>query len=116
MHDGDESPQFEVRLTDEAFFTFEAIPSNRQFEHVKNDIGLLKTTPCLGSAYDPIYKAAKPPFPCRVLYCEQFGIYYTVDEANAAVTVFTIEDQRRNPAGRFGSIKYGLVELPDDES
>ena len=60
----------------------------------------------------PACNAAQPPFACRVLCCEHYGIYYRVDETDRAVTVFAIEDQRRNPLTRFESYEYAVEALP----
>lgn len=118
MADGDQAePAFEVKLTDEAFYAYAALPTQRIFDHVDNDLDLLATSPELGQAYDPAYDAARPPFACRVLYCEHYGIYYRADETDRAVTVFAIEDQRRNPLTRFESYEYAVETLPfqDDQ-
>lgn len=100
MHENTAVP-YEVRLTDEAFYALASLPSDRLLEHVEHDLILLETTPYLGEKYDPAYEAACPPFPCRVLFCEHLGIYYSVDGAKQCVSVFAIEDQRRNPTERF---------------
>ncbi len=109
MTDASEEGTFEIEVTDEAFLSYASIPSERVFSHVEADIGLLGTTPFLGREYDPVYEAARPDFPCRVLYCEYYGIYYRVDEAIRRVIVFAIEDQRRNPANRFTSYDYATA-------
>lgn len=98
----------EVILTDEAFYTFTALHPERLFEHVAHDLSLLETTPFLGREYDPAYEAARPPFACRVMFCEHLGIYYCVNEEERRVVVFAIEDQRRNPTERF---EYATVDL-----
>lgn len=103
---------FEVKLTDEAFYAYAALPTERVFAHVGNDLDLLSTSPELGQRYDPAYNAARPPFSCRVLYCEHYGIYYRIDEQERAVIVFAIEDQRRNPLTRFESYEYEVASLP----
>lgn len=110
--DEDPAIAFEVRLTDEAFYAYAALPTERVFAHVDNDLDPLAITPELGQVYDPAYDAAKPPFTCRVLYCEQYGIYYHVDETERAVIVFAIEDQRRNPLTRFESYEYEVASFP----
>ena len=104
MTAGGEAGRFEVVLTDEAFYAYVALPSERVFEHVGEDLALLEITPFMGVAYDPVYETKRPPFPCRVLYCEWYGLYYRVDEGARQVVVFAIEDQRRNPSQRFGPL------------
>lgn len=100
-----------VKLTDEALCAHAALPAQRIFDHLDNDLDPPATSPELSQAYDPACNAAQPPFACRVLYCEHYGIYYHVDETDRAVTVFAIEDQRRNPLTRFESYEYA-VEAP----
>ena len=104
MASGGEAGRFEVVLADEAFYAYAALPSELVFEHVGEDLALLETTPFMGVAYDPAYETKRPPFACRVLYCECYGIYYRVDEEARQVVVFAIEDQRRDPAQRFGPL------------
>lgn len=99
----EEQMPYNVTLTDEAFYAYASIPSEKVFQHVDSDLGLLETTPYLGRSYDPVYDVARPPFPCRILYCEYYGIYYRIDESKRAVIVFAIEDQRRNPENRFSA-------------
>lgn len=108
----EEEPSFEVVLTDEAFYAFAALPTERAFDHVDHDLSLLETTPELGQTYDPAYDATRPPFACRVLYCDRYGIYYRIDEAKHRVVVFAIEDQRRNPLTRFESYEYAVTAYP----
>lgn len=103
---------FGVKLTDEALYAHAALPAQRIFDHLDNDLDLPATSPELSQAYDPACNAAQPPFACRVLYCEHYGICYRVDETDRAVTVFAIEDQRRNPLTRFESYEYAVEALP----
>lgn len=112
---GSDNIRYQVILTDEAFYAFSTLPSERLFCHIDNDLGLLETTPELGREYDPVYDAVRPPFPCRVLYCEQYGIYYKLDDESKTVLVFAIEDQRRNPARRFDTFEYGIVGIEPAE-
>lgn len=107
----EEREAYGVSLTDEAFYTYASIPSERVFEHVGRKLELLGTTPELGRVYDPAYEAKRPPFACRVLYCEHYGIYYRVDDANRSVLVFAIEDQRRNPEARFSHYEYAIARI-----
>lgn len=108
---GEAVPEHQVLITDEAFYSFVALPSERTFAHVQNSISLLANTPYLGRIYDPAYDAQRPPFECRVLYCESYGIYYAVDDGARTVTVFALEDQRRNPQARFSALEYGVEKL-----
>ena len=107
-------PEFSVGLTDEAFYALATLPSERLFLHVDHVIGLLGTSPYLGREYDPVYDTTRPPFPCRVLFCEQYGIYYRVHEEAFRVTIFAIVDQRRNPTERFDRFEYGITSFNDD--
>lgn len=116
MPDAEERAPYGVVLTDEAFSAYAGLPTERLFKRVDHDLGLLEKTPYLGREYDPAYEAARPPFPCRVLYCGHYGIYYRVVEDARTVVVFAIEDQRRNPVERFSSIAYEAVSLPQEES
>lgn len=111
MHDDENQPHFKIALTDEAYFAYASLPSERLLKRMTNDIGLLACTPLLGRTYNPAYEAKRPPFPCRVLYCEHYGIYYGVNDDESLVTIFAIEDQRRNPRKRFSSFEYGLERL-----
>jgi len=107
MPDRDISLPYEVILTDEAYYAYAAIPSDATFDHVGKCIELLEESPYLGREYDPAYEAMRPPFECRVLFCEHYGIYYSVDDEACAVTIFAVEDQRRNPQDRFSSHNSG---------
>lgn len=109
--DSEEAAPFEVELTDEAFYAYVSLPTERLFDHVDHDLELLATTPELGQHYDPAYEAMRPAFDCRVLYCEYFGIYYHIDDASRKVIVFALEDQRRNPLDRFASYEYAITSL-----
>lgn len=99
--------RFDVRLTDEAFYALATLSSDRVFARMGNDLELLGLFPHLGREYDPVYDAARPPFACRVFHCENFGIYYRVDDEERRVVVFAIVDQRRNPVERFSDFERG---------
>lgn len=92
---------FEVELTDEAFYSYASLASDRLFEHVTHDLELLRDNPELEHAYDPVYAAQTPPFECRVLYCEHLGIYYRLDETLGQVIIFAIIDQRKDSGESF---------------
>lgn len=111
-----ETPAYQVILTDEAFYALTALPSDRLFQHVSHDLELLETTPELGRVYDPVYEAVTPPFACRVLFCENYGIYYRLNSETRTLTVFAIEDQRRNPLGRFAAYEYAVTSLDEPAS
>lgn len=103
--------QYAVVMTDEAFYAYSSISSDRVFNHVDHDLELLGTTPEMGRIYDPVYEACKPPFECRVFYCEYLGIYYRVNDETKEVVVFAIVDQRVGPNNRFSSFEYGIETL-----
>lgn len=115
LFENEDWPEFSVALTDEAFYALAALPTDRLFLHVEQNLELLKTSPYLGREYDPVYEATRPPFPCRVLLCEHYGIYYRVYESDLRITVFAIVDQRRNPMERFDRFDYGIVSIEGDE-
>ena len=46
-------------------FMIDAIWSKRVYEKVDSYRSLLAQFPDLGTPYDPVYVAARPPFPCR---------------------------------------------------
>ena len=75
--------------------------SDAAFADVSEAIELLRTTPYLGSEYQPAYEAALLPFACRVTYVGNYGIYYTPDDEKRELYVRFIEDQRMDPRRRF---------------
>ena len=75
--------------------------SESAYAKLDDAIRLLCSHPGLGVAYDPLYDAAKPPIPVRVLYVENYGIYYTIDDEHRLIRVHFIEDQRMDPNLRF---------------
>lgn len=64
---------------------------------------LLEEFPNLGRSYDPLYPAARPPFPCRVISVPDtpFDMYYVKDESALEITIILIEFQRVDPMLRF---------------
>lgn len=106
--ENEESASYEVLLTDEAYLAYVALTSDRVFEHVTHSMELLEASPLLGQVYDPAYEAKRPPFSCRVLFCEHYGIYYLVDESELTIHIVAIEDQRRDPLNRFSSFVYAV--------
>lgn len=93
---------YSIRLTDEAVYALSDIQSEALAERIGSMLGNLSKFPHYGSVYDPAYKSAKPPVACRVFYCGPYGVYYHVDEQNHVVAIIAIEDERRDPMGRFG--------------
>ena len=52
---------------------------DRAYLEVTDTLTLLESHPELGREYDPLYEASKPPFPVRVFFIGNYGIYYTPD-------------------------------------
>ena len=75
------------------------------------DLDLMGLFPELGKKYDPVYDATRSPFDCGVLYCEQYGIYYRVNDSSRRVVVFAIVNRCRNPKTRFDGNEYDAVGL-----
>lgn len=98
----DEEHSYEVKLTHGARQAYRDICSNADLGRVNKLLDILDTAPYIGHVYDPIYDAARLPFDLLVVYAGHFGIYYVVEEEAKQVLVFFIEDQRRDPLGRFG--------------
>lgn len=73
---------------------------------------LLEGVPDLGRPYDPIYPAARSPFPCRELLIPDtpFVVFYLKDEDKKRITIFCIEYQRCDPNARFSAIDYTLMD------
>jgi mRNA-degrading endonuclease RelE of RelBE toxin-antitoxin system len=101
-----ETKSYEIRLTDEAVYAYADVMPDEVYERMGDLITFLAEHPYYGGEYDPYYKASKPPVDCRVFYCASYGVYYHVDEEEAAVTVFAIVDTRRNPLRRFSGIDF----------
>lgn len=106
---GGESDRYEVILSDAARAEYSNIASKRDFAKVDKVLQLLDTVPEIGRLYDHDYPAARPPFPMRVAYAGNYGIYYVIEEDSRRVAVLFIEDQRRNPLSRF----YGVFGSDD---
>lgn len=98
----DERVPFEVQLTDEAVYGLADVSPESVYRRVNDALDVLAAFPWYGSVYDPYYEAARPPAPCRVLFIGRYGLYYVIDEEKQTVTVLAIEDERRDPLGRFG--------------
>ena len=98
-----------VLITDEAINQLLSIPSARDYESVRKTLSLLGIIGEAGRDYEPVYSAARPPIPCKVLYAGNYGIYYSCSvNKDESIVVFTIEDQRRDPKKRFISISEGF--------
>lgn len=93
--------QYKVVLTDEAVYGYANVEGDREYARIGEIIDSLARFPYYGHEYDPYYRAALPPVPCRVFFCGRYGVYYTVDDDSATVTVLAVEDERRDPLGRF---------------
>lgn len=99
--DADDLKLYEVVLTDEALYGYAGVTGDREYARIGEIIELLARFPRYGQVYDPYYRAALPPVPCRVFYCGRYGVYYTVDDERGRVLVLGVEDERRDPTGRF---------------
>ncbi len=92
---------FEIEITDEALYAYSDIQSESILRRIEALIDMLALYPFYGEEYEPVYEAAQPPVPCRVLFCTHYGIYYHVNETEKLITVIAIESQRRDPLSRF---------------
>ena len=97
----DVQPSYQVVLTDEAVYAYTEVRPADIYERTGILISQLSTYPYYGRVYDSSYTAALPNVTSRVLYCGNYGVYYHVSEERQVVTVFAIEDQRRDPFARF---------------
>ncbi|MEG0620864.1 MAG: hypothetical protein RR477_07025 [Raoultibacter sp.] len=70
---------------------------------IEHTIELLKTTPGIGALYRPAYAAAMPPMPCQwtAVPFAHFALYYIVDETAKTVTLYYLDNTKRNPLTRF---------------
>lgn len=104
-----EEGEYEVVLSSDALFVYLNMPFSADADAVDAKLGLLARFPYLGRHYDPLYKAARPPFDLFVTLAGHYSIYYEVSEDTRTVSVAYLEDQRRNPANRFTGIQqfYG---------
>lgn len=84
-------------------FMLSEVTSRKVYERIDAYRKVLTEFPYLGEEYDPYYEAARPPFPCRFVAVPgtPFALYYAVSETTKTVQVFAIEDQHRDPRGRF---------------
>lgn len=96
---------YEVRITEWVVgFIEKNIWNERVYDRVSECMQLIGEYPEMAVQYDPVYPAARPPFPCRRLVVSgtPFALYYVADdEAEAeAVTVFYMEYLAGNPRTR----------------
>lgn len=91
----------------------EHVTSERVARKVFSYRELLETTPDLGRSYDPLYPAARPPFPCRVVSVPDtpFDLYYIKEEERRRIVVICLEFQRIDPHARFSRINWDVVGL-----
>ncbi len=84
-------------------FLLNEVTSKRVYERIDRYRTILASFPDLGALYDPVYEAARPPFPCRAIAVPDtpFTLHYAVDEQLRRVSVFAIEHWRINPQTRF---------------
>lgn len=95
------STPYEIRLSDEAVYAYSEIPSKKIYDRIGFLIDFIGLHPYYGQPYEPYYRAATPPIPCRVFFCGHYGVYYNVDHESQTINVLAIEDERRNPLNRF---------------
>lgn len=92
---------YDVILSPTAEQTMWNVASQVDRKLIDGVLTVLDTVPHIGRLYDPLYEAAKPPEDVLVAYAGHYGIYYEISEEEKAVWVYYIEDQRRDPLGRF---------------
>lgn len=93
-----------VYLSDTARRAVLSIRSRADAAAVARRLRDLEVLPGMGRPYDPEYEAARPDHDVLVAYAGHRGIYYTYDaDAGDGGTVWVewVEDQRRDPMGRF---------------
>ena len=98
---GNSNRPYAVLLADEAVRAYSQVKAKDDLRHIDKVLDILDTVPEIGSPYDPVYEAARPPFEVRVAYAGHYGVYYRILEAARQVHVYFIEDQRRDPLSRF---------------
>ncbi|MEG0505755.1 MAG: type II toxin-antitoxin system RelE/ParE family toxin, partial [Raoultibacter sp.] len=83
-------------------FIVEQVTSKRVYEKIDGYREVLASFPDIGKPYDPMYRAARPPFPCRSIPVPDtpFTLYYLKDDDCREVVVFFIEHQALNPEYR----------------
>ena len=92
--------QYDVRVSPAARKKLLTLPES-SFKKIQKLISTLRGMPCVGTVYDPVYEAAKPPFECRVAYAGRYGLYYTVHEDEGLLYIRFVEDQSMDPRLRF---------------
>ncbi len=92
---------YEIIVGPDAQKTILGIVSEDDMKRIGRRLEALRIAPDMGIIYEPIYKAMKPREKLRVTYAGNYGIYYTLDVDKRHVNIEAIEDQRRDPNGRF---------------
>ncbi len=92
-----------VILSEAAADALLAIPTRSGAKAVAQRLQALQTFPEMGARYDPEYPATRPDHEVLVTYASNYGIYYIFDHELRGGTVYIewIQDERRNPMGRF---------------
>lgn len=80
----------------------------RKIFHYREQLELF---PDMGAPYDPVYPAARPPFPCRSISISDtpFTLFYLKLEEEKRVIIFCIEYDRTDPNSRFAHPDWGLA-------
>ncbi len=79
------------------------IQTRKVYNHIDSYRHILSSFPEAGAVYDPYYEAARPPMECRYITVPgtPFTLYYTVNETDRAVDIFSIGHQRTDPRSTF---------------
>ena len=95
---------YTVFFTDSVLDFLDAhVTSERVLARIEAYEDLLASYPHLGSVYDPVYDAARPPIPCRHISVPEtpFTLYYVVDDDAREVMVLYCDFSAGNPRERF---------------
>lgn len=89
-------------------FISKQVTSERVLRKIFSYREILEQFPDVGRPYNPAYKAARPPFPCRVISIPDtpFDLYYLKDEEAHRIVILCLEFQRSDPNARFSSIDF----------
>lgn len=87
-------------------FIMEHVSSPRVYERIVASRDLVGEYPDMGAPYDPVYPAARPPFPCRRLYVPDtpFAFCYLKDDDTETVTFLYAEFASSDPRRRFAEL------------